>query len=72
MEKFRVVFMGGGSGGHIYPILAVAEALQAKCDQLHALVEFSYLGPKDAYSALLSQRGIPVYPIASGKIRRYF
>jgi UDP-N-acetylglucosamine--N-acetylmuramyl-(pentapeptide) pyrophosphoryl-undecaprenol N-acetylglucosamine transferase len=72
MEKFCVVFTGGGSGGHIYPLLAVAEALQAKCDQLHALVEFSYLGPKDAYSALLSQRGIPVYPIASGKMRRYF
>jgi UDP-N-acetylglucosamine--N-acetylmuramyl-(pentapeptide) pyrophosphoryl-undecaprenol N-acetylglucosamine transferase len=72
MEKFRVVFTGGGSGGHIYPLLAVAEALQAKCDQLHALVEFSYLGPKDAYSALLSQRGIPVYPVASGKMRRYF
>jgi UDP-N-acetylglucosamine--N-acetylmuramyl-(pentapeptide) pyrophosphoryl-undecaprenol N-acetylglucosamine transferase len=72
MEKFRVVFTGGGSGGHIYPILAVAEALQAKCDQLKAPVEFSYLGPKDPYSALLSQRGIPVYPIASGKMRRYF
>ncbi len=72
MEKFCVVFTGGGSGGHIYPLLAVAEALQAKCDQLHAPVEFSYLGPKDAYSALLSARGIPVYPIASGKMRRYF
>ena len=72
MEKFRVVFTGGGSGGHIYPLLAVAEALQAKCNQLRAAVEFSYLGPKDAYSALLSARGIPVYPIASGKMRRYF
>ena len=72
MEKFRVTFTGGGSGGHIYPLLAVAEALQAKCNQLHALVEFSYLGPKDAYSALLSQRGISVYPVASGKMRRYF
>ncbi len=72
MEKLRVVFTGGGSGGHIYPLLAVAEALQAKCDQLNALVEFSYLGPKDAYSALLLQHGIPVHPIASGKMRRYF
>ncbi len=72
MEKFSVAFTGGGSGGHIYPILAVAEALQAKCDQLRAPVEFSYLGPKDAYSALLAQRGIPIYPIASGKMRRYF
>lgn len=71
-EKFRVVFTGGGSGGHIYPLLAVAEALQIKLDQLKAPAEFVYLGPKDAYSALLSTRGIPVYPIVSGKMRRYF
>ena len=69
---FRVALTGGGSGGHVYPLLAVAEALQAKCDALHAPVEFAYFGPKDAYSALLAQRGVPVYPIASGKMRRYF
>jgi UDP-N-acetylglucosamine--N-acetylmuramyl-(pentapeptide) pyrophosphoryl-undecaprenol N-acetylglucosamine transferase len=72
MEKFRVVLTGGGSGGHIYPLLAVAEALQKRLDELKAPVEFIYLGPKDAYSALLSARGISVQPIASGKLRRYF
>jgi UDP-N-acetylglucosamine--N-acetylmuramyl-(pentapeptide) pyrophosphoryl-undecaprenol N-acetylglucosamine transferase len=69
---FRVVLTGGGSGGHIYPLLAVAESLQAKCDALHAPVEFAYFGPNDAYATLLAQRGIPIYPIASGKMRRYF
>jgi len=69
---FRIALTGGGSGGHIYPLLAVAEALQAKLDALKVQVEFAYFGPKDPYSALLSQRGIPVYPIASGKLRRYF
>lgn len=72
MEKFRVVLTGGGSGGHIYPLIAVAEALQARLAQMNVPVEFSYLGPKDAYSALLAERGVPVYPIASGKMRRYF
>jgi UDP-N-acetylglucosamine--N-acetylmuramyl-(pentapeptide) pyrophosphoryl-undecaprenol N-acetylglucosamine transferase len=71
-EKFRVVLTGGGSGGHIYPLLAVAEALQARLDQLGAQGEFIYLGPRDAYSAILSQRGISTQPIASGKLRRYF
>jgi UDP-N-acetylglucosamine--N-acetylmuramyl-(pentapeptide) pyrophosphoryl-undecaprenol N-acetylglucosamine transferase len=69
---FRIALTGGGSGGHIYPLLAVAEALQAKLDALKVPVEFAYFGPKDAYSALLAQRGVPVYPIASGKMRRYF
>jgi UDP-N-acetylglucosamine--N-acetylmuramyl-(pentapeptide) pyrophosphoryl-undecaprenol N-acetylglucosamine transferase len=71
-QKFSIVLTGGGSGGHIYPLIAVAEALQAKCDALHVPAAFAYLGPKDPYSALLSQRGVPVYPIASGKLRRYF
>ena len=71
-QPFRIVLTGGGSGGHIYPLLAVAEALQERLNELKVPVEFTYLGPKDPYSALLSERGIPICPIASGKIRRYF
>lgn len=71
-ETFRVVLTGGGSGGHIYPLLAVAEAVQEKCDALHADVAFDYLGPKDAYSVLLAGRGVRLHPISSGKLRRYF
>ena len=63
MEKFRVVLTGGGSGGHIYPLIAVTEALQARLSQLNAPAESIYLGPKDPYSALLSERGIPIHPI---------
>ena len=72
MEKFRVIFTGGGSGGHIYPLIAVAEALQKRLNELNAPSEFIYLGPKDEYSALLVKHGIAIHPIASGKMRRYF
>ncbi len=71
MKKFRVVFTGGGSGGHIYPLIAVAEALQRRLAELTAPAEFHYLGPKDAYSALIAQKGVIMHPIASGKLRRY-
>ncbi len=71
MEKFRVVFTGGGSGGHVYPLIAVAEALQRRLVELKAPAELHYLGPKDAYSALLAEKGVVMHPIASGKVRRY-
>jgi UDP-N-acetylglucosamine--N-acetylmuramyl-(pentapeptide) pyrophosphoryl-undecaprenol N-acetylglucosamine transferase len=71
-EKFRIVFTGGGSGGHIYPLIAIAEELQARLNENNAPSEFIYLGPSDVYSTLLSAHGVLVQPIVSGKIRRYF
>jgi UDP-N-acetylglucosamine--N-acetylmuramyl-(pentapeptide) pyrophosphoryl-undecaprenol N-acetylglucosamine transferase len=71
-KNIGVVFTGGGSGGHIYPLLAVADALQKKTATLGATGEYFYLGPRDAYSPFFVNRGIAVRPIASGKMRRYF
>lgn len=71
-EKFRVVFTGGGSGGHVYPLLAVEAALADKAVSLKAPSEFTYMGPKDAYGTLFANRGMRMEYIISGKLRRYF
>jgi UDP-N-acetylglucosamine--N-acetylmuramyl-(pentapeptide) pyrophosphoryl-undecaprenol N-acetylglucosamine transferase len=71
-NTFRVVLTGGGSGGHIYPLLAVAEALQKKSTELSFQEELIYIGPKDAYEPLFVARDISVRSIFSGKLRRYF
>ena len=65
--KPKIVFTGGGTGGHIFPIIAIKRALvKQKPDY-----RFFYLGPIDSYQELLQKEGFIVIPILSGKLRRY-
>lgn len=63
----KIVLTGGGSGGHIFPLVAVAEELQKQSD-----AELFYIGPKHALNAEFEKRNIKILPIASSKLRRYF
>ena len=71
-ETFRVVLTGGGSGGHIYPLLAVADAIERKAIDLKFNCELSYLGPRDNYAPLFDALGVKIYSLTAGKVRRYF
>ncbi len=66
-----MVFTGGGSGGHVYPLIAVAEALEGRLKAMQAPYEFFYMGPQDRYARLLAEKGIAVHPMMTGKLRRY-
>jgi UDP-N-acetylglucosamine--N-acetylmuramyl-(pentapeptide) pyrophosphoryl-undecaprenol N-acetylglucosamine transferase len=66
-SPLRVLLTGGGSGGHVYPLLAVHEALKKDRDD----IEFFYLGPQDAFSQALKDAGIKVSFISGAKLRRY-
>jgi UDP-N-acetylglucosamine--N-acetylmuramyl-(pentapeptide) pyrophosphoryl-undecaprenol N-acetylglucosamine transferase len=70
MEKtIRVVLTGGVSGGHTFPLLAVADALQTLAPQC----EFLFIGPKKGFGAeSMMEKGIPVKLVSTGKWRRYF
>ncbi len=63
----RVLFTGGGTAGHVTPNIALLEAAQAK------RWEVAYVGSaKGIEREMISALGVPYYPVASGKLRRYF
>lgn len=67
----KILFTGGGTGGHIFPIVAIAREIRRIYSKKN--LEFYYVGPKDEFGLiLLSQEDFIIKTIISGKIRRYF
>lgn len=64
----RIGFVGGGTGGHFYPLIAVAEMLN-KSDYKP---ELFYFGPSPYDKDALAQHSITYVSCPAGKLRRYF
>ncbi len=65
----RIVLTGGGTGGHIFPLQAIARKLKKKYPQ----VELYFVGPSsNLIKKIVAEENIKAYYISSGKIRRYF
>lgn len=69
----RIVFTGGGTGGHFYPIIAVAQKIRSTSLAEKILdPELFYLAATPYNEELLKENAIVYYQIPAGKIRRYF
>lgn len=64
--KKRIIFSGGGTAGHVWPLISVYKAMEKDFEAL-------YLGTGDEKERQLVERaGIKYRKIISGKYRRYF
>ncbi len=68
----RILLVGGGSGGHVFPLIAVANSLRERSRQDGIELELQLWGDGD-FAKLAAQRAnIPFRPLIASKLRRYF
>ncbi len=68
----KIVLTGGGSGGHFYPLISVAEALEDICTERTLIEpELIYMGPAPFDTNALFEHDIEFKQSAAGRMRTY-
>lgn len=69
----KILLTGGGSGGHFYPLVAVAEEINKIVrDEKLLAVELFYMSDTPHDADMLVENNIQFIKISAGKVRRYF
>jgi UDP-N-acetylglucosamine--N-acetylmuramyl-(pentapeptide) pyrophosphoryl-undecaprenol N-acetylglucosamine transferase len=69
----KILFTGGGSGGHFYPIVAVAEAINDEVRERHLIEPKLYYAAPDPYDReVLLANNMTWVAASAGKMRNYF
>ncbi len=69
----KILLTGGGTGGHFYPIIAVAESIRKIAKEQKLLnADLYYMAPTKYDEMALFENGITFEQSYAGKVRRYF
>jgi UDP-N-acetylglucosamine--N-acetylmuramyl-(pentapeptide) pyrophosphoryl-undecaprenol N-acetylglucosamine transferase len=65
----RIVLTGGGTGGHFYPLIAIAEAIEDLCAEKTLIEpELFYVGPAPFDRSALLEHDISYRPSVAGRV----
>ena len=73
--SIKIAFAGGGTGGHIYPGLAIADELKTIASEKNVDIELFWFGNSSGMDRNIVEKSGSVNKfigIPSGKLRRYF
>jgi len=69
----KILLTGGGTGGHFYPLIAIAEKIIEQADKEKIIdLKLFYMSDKPYDKRLLFENKITFVQIPSGKMRTYF
>ncbi|OHA14547.1 MAG: undecaprenyldiphospho-muramoylpentapeptide beta-N-acetylglucosaminyltransferase [Candidatus Tagabacteria bacterium RIFCSPLOWO2_01_FULL_39_11] len=69
----KILFTGGGTGGHFYPTIAVIRALKKIADEERIFdLRIFFMSDSPYDDNILLEEGVEFIKIPAGKIRRYF
>lgn len=69
----KIIFTGGGTGGHFYSIIAVAESIKKLCRENKLVTpEMYFFAPSPYNQGILFDHNIEFRKTSAGKMRRYF
>ena len=69
----KIVFTGGGTGGHFYPVIAVAQKVNQIIDRENILgAKLYYISDSPYDKEMLFENGLLYEEISTGKMRTYF
>jgi UDP-N-acetylglucosamine--N-acetylmuramyl-(pentapeptide) pyrophosphoryl-undecaprenol N-acetylglucosamine transferase len=69
----KILLAGGGTGGHIYPLIAIAEELNKISEEEHFInFKLYYMSDSPYNRDILNEQFITYIPVTAGKLRVYF